>query len=153
MVAREVERAEVVPVGLGFGAQRDGEAELAEDVLDLVHDERDRVFGAQPLSAARHCQVSLGLRASSVLCQRSRTSVDRFLDQRLGFIDGGTCLAPFVRLEGGQLFHQFGEPARPAPGEGGARLGQGLFRPRLADHGGDGVAEVADLFEKLAQSH
>ena len=49
VVRREVERAEVVPLRLRLGPLGDGEAELAEDLLDLFDDERDRMLGAAPL--------------------------------------------------------------------------------------------------------
>ena len=48
MIGREVEREEVVPVGLDLGPDRDGEADAAEDLDDLVHHPGDRVLRADP---------------------------------------------------------------------------------------------------------
>src|SRR5881394_2879319 len=57
MVRREVERAEVVPLRLGFRAGRDRKAELAKDALDLLDDERDGVLCAAPLPARGHRRI------------------------------------------------------------------------------------------------
>ena len=57
VVRREVQRAEVVPLRLGLGAEGDGEAELAEDRLDLLDDERDGMLGAAPLAPRRQREI------------------------------------------------------------------------------------------------
>ena len=57
VVRREVEREEVVPLGLHLGPDRDGEPELAEDLDDLVHDLGDRVLCTDPAMPGRHREV------------------------------------------------------------------------------------------------
>jgi hypothetical protein len=57
MIRRKVQRAEVVPLVLGLGPRRDGEAQIAEDRLDFVHHDRDRMPGAPPLAARGHREV------------------------------------------------------------------------------------------------
>ena len=53
MVGREVERAEVVPLGLDLGADGAGEAQLAEDVADLVDHLGDGMQSAPPRGGGR----------------------------------------------------------------------------------------------------
>ena len=59
VIVREVERVEVIALGLGFGAHGAGEAQLAEDLADLVHDLCDQMQAALPAGAARHGQVQI----------------------------------------------------------------------------------------------
>jgi len=61
MIGREVESREVVPFGLGLRTQCDCEAQLAENVLDLVDHQRDRMLRAQPVPPARHCEIDLAV--------------------------------------------------------------------------------------------
>ena len=61
MVGREVEREEVVPLGLDLGPDGDGEAEPPEDLDDLVDDAGDRVLGPDPAPARRHGEIEPGL--------------------------------------------------------------------------------------------
>jgi hypothetical protein len=49
MAGREVERFEVVPVELDFGAFGDLVAEAGEDVFELAPDPRDRMQMAPPV--------------------------------------------------------------------------------------------------------
>jgi hypothetical protein len=58
VVLGKVEGGEVVPIGLRFGTEGDREAELAEDPVDLLDDESDRVLGALPATARRQRQVA-----------------------------------------------------------------------------------------------
>ena len=57
MVGREVEREEVVPLGLDLGPRGHGETQLAEDADDFVHDLGHGVLGADPAPAAGHGQI------------------------------------------------------------------------------------------------
>src|SRR3989449_5835169 len=43
MIAREVQREEIVALGLRLGTHGAGEAQLAEDIADLVHDLGDEM--------------------------------------------------------------------------------------------------------------
>ena len=52
VVGREVEREEVVPLGLDLGADGHGEPDAAEDLDDLVHHPGDRMLGADPAARA-----------------------------------------------------------------------------------------------------
>jgi len=60
MVFGEVQRVEVVTLGLGFGADDTGEAELFEDVADLVYDLGDDVDAAAPLGPAGQREIDVG---------------------------------------------------------------------------------------------
>ena len=57
MIRREVERTEVVPFGFRFRAERDREAELAEDLADLIDDQCHRMERALPFASRRHGRV------------------------------------------------------------------------------------------------
>ena len=61
MIGREIEREEVVPLGLDLGAQRHGEADLPEDADDLVHHAGDGMLRAEPPRAGRHREVDARL--------------------------------------------------------------------------------------------
>ena len=65
MVGREVERLEVVPVGLDVGPVRHLVAERAEGVLDPAADDRQRVETSHGRDARRERHVD-GLRRTSV---------------------------------------------------------------------------------------
>src|SRR5439155_22777222 len=60
MVLGKVQRVEVVALGLGFGADDAREAQLLEDVADLVDDLRDDVDAAAPLGPAGHRDIVVG---------------------------------------------------------------------------------------------
>ena len=89
MVGREVEREEVVPLGLDLGPGGDGEAELAEDPDDLVDDPGDRDAPRRP-SAPRP-----GIVRSTPAASRRRRSAssalapcgERRLEPRLELVD------------------------------------------------------------------
>ncbi len=67
MVFGEVQRVEVVALSLGFGADDAGEAELFEDVADLVYDLRDDVDAAAPLGPPGQREIDVGERRGSAL--------------------------------------------------------------------------------------
>src|SRR5688500_12392648 len=59
MVARKIQRAEVVPFRLCFGTEGDSESDLAENVLSLFDDESDRMSSAFPSPAGRQREVGM----------------------------------------------------------------------------------------------
>ena len=67
MVFGEVQRVEVVALSLGFGADDTGEAELFEDVADLVYDLRDDVDAAAPLGPAGQREIDARERGGAAL--------------------------------------------------------------------------------------
>ena len=64
MIGREVERAEVVPLGLDFRPGDPGEAQPVEDLDDLLDHLGDRMLAADPAGPPRHgeIQARAGLR-------------------------------------------------------------------------------------------
>src|ERR1051325_9418399 len=78
MVRREVERAEVVPVRLGLRALSNRETKFSKYRLDLLDDERDRMFGAAPLAAGGQRQGFAGRRGRAATEQRLPLGVQRF---------------------------------------------------------------------------
>ena len=67
VIGREIERREIVPLGFRFGAERNGESELAEDVFDFFDDERHRMLRAEPLPPCRHGEVDFSVRRARCL--------------------------------------------------------------------------------------
>ncbi len=57
MIRREVERAEVVPLGLDFGSGGPREAQAVEDLDDLLGDSGDRMLRPNPAAAAGHGEI------------------------------------------------------------------------------------------------
>ena len=57
MIGREIERAEVVPLGFGLRSHGAGEAQPVEDLDDLLGDPGDGVLAADPAAAARHGEI------------------------------------------------------------------------------------------------
>src|SRR2546425_9696070 len=57
MVFGKIQSVEVVALGLDLGAHRAREAELVEDLADLVHDLRDEVQPPRPAGAAGHREI------------------------------------------------------------------------------------------------
>jgi len=79
MVFGEVQRVEVVVLGLGFGADDAREAELFEDVADLVYDLGDDVDAAAPLGPAGQREIDVGERGGAAL-EFALTLFDRVLE-------------------------------------------------------------------------
>src|SRR5687768_2163017 len=67
VVRGEIERGEIVPLRFRFGPERDGEAEAAEDVLDLLDHLRDGMSCTTPALARRHGAVDRCFRDSRLL--------------------------------------------------------------------------------------
>src|SRR6266404_616760 len=65
--------------GLGFGADHAREAQLLEDVADLVHDLRDDVDAAVPLAPPGQREIDGGERCGAAL-QLELTCLDRLLE-------------------------------------------------------------------------
>jgi len=79
MVFGEVQRVEVVVLGLGFGADDAREAELFEDVADLVYDLGDDVDATAPLGPAGQREIDVGERGGAAL-EFALTLFDRVLE-------------------------------------------------------------------------
>jgi len=60
VVFRKIQRVEIVALGLGFRADDACEAELFEDVADLVDDLGDEMQATAPLRAGGHREVHIG---------------------------------------------------------------------------------------------
>src|ERR1700741_4926431 len=111
MIGREVERREVVPLRLRLGAERNGEAELAEDVLYLFDDQRDRMLRAKPLSACRHREIDFALRRAGGV-ELPTTVLEGALELRLDGVDQRARFAQLGRRQRWQLLEQLRQPPR-----------------------------------------
>ena len=87
MVLGEVERGEVIALGLGLRPDGAGEAELVEDLADLVHHLGDEVETAPPLGAPRHREVELAGDARGRL-ERPLVGRERLLELALQGVRG-----------------------------------------------------------------
>ena len=99
MVGREIEREEVVPLGLDLGADGDREAERVEDLDDLVDDSGNGMLGADPASAGGHGEIERGALAALLLFLERRPPRGKGrLELSLQLVDGGAvALALFDR--------------------------------------------------------
>src|SRR5690349_22759387 len=110
MVGREIERGKVVPLSFRFRAERNGEAELAEDVVDLFNDQRDRMLGAKPLATCRHRKIHVLFgRASGV--ELASAIIERSFELCLDGIDQRAAFPQLSRRKSRQLLEQFRKPA------------------------------------------
>src|SRR4029077_8306785 len=87
MVLWKIQRVEVVALRLGFGAGHAREAELTEDVADLVHHLGDEMQPATPLAAARHREIDAG-QSRRALLETGLARVDRALELALQRVGG-----------------------------------------------------------------
>ena len=85
MIGREVQCAKVVALGFRFRTKGNGEAQLAEDVADLVYDERDWMQRTLPAATGRHGRIERGDPRGRRL--RRRKCIKGFLDGVLQFIE------------------------------------------------------------------
>jgi len=138
MVFGEVQRVEVVVLGLGFGADDAGEAELFEDVADLVDDLRDDVDAAAPLGPAGQREIDARERGSSAL-EIALTLFDRVLKLSFQGIRGSPDCPSTLGIERGKTFEDFGEGTSLAAQELGFELLEASF------------VCVRDLLETLPQ--
>ncbi len=155
MVGREIEGAEVVPLGLRLGAHRDGEAELAEDGDHLVEHTGDRMERADPAAPARHGEVPLGAARRPGRRRELRLPRgERRLEGLLELVGEGPEALALVRRQSGQGLERGGErPLLPAQhgdalglqrgdGEAGHRGEAGQQRVELGIAGGSHRGEA-----------
>ena len=138
VVFGKVQCVEIVALGLGFRAHHAREAELFEDLADLVHDLRDDVHPAPPLTAAGHREIDGGERCGSAL-ELELTLCDRVLELSFEGIRCSADFPSFLGVERGETFENFGEGTSLAAQE----LDLELLEPAFV--------RVRDLFETLPQ--
>ena len=133
MLGRNVERAEIIPVGLDMRALGHPEAEIAEDLDDLVEHVADRVDAARSTWTGRQGHIeTLGGKPRSSAASRSASrrsasaSVTRSF-KRLSSSAGG---APGLRIEGAQLLHPLRDHALLAERRHRTELRARARRPR-----------------------
>ena len=121
--AREVEREEVVPLGLDLGAGGDREAQLTEEADDLVHDPRHRMLRTDPAPAAGHGEVhARGLPPAPLGAEHLGPRGEGRLELRLELVHRGPVAFPFLDPERRQRLERAGEHAA-LPAEHGGALG------------------------------
>ena len=126
MVLGKVQCVEVVALGLGFGADDAREAQLLEDVADLVDDLRDDVDAAAPLGPAGQREIDVGERRGAAL----ELELTRCDSVRKVAFEGIRCspdCSSCLGIERGETFENIGEGAGFAPQE----LGLELLEPAL----------------------
>ncbi|HLQ58477.1 MAG TPA: hypothetical protein VK113_03100, partial [Gemmatimonadales bacterium] len=138
MVFGEVQRVEVVALGLGFRPDRAREAQLAEDVADLVHDLSDEVQPAAPLAPAGHREIEPCERGGAAL-QIGLAPVDGALEVALQRVGLGADALARLRIETGKGLQDFSEGTSLAAQELGFELLETSF------------VCVRDLLETLPQ--
>jgi len=138
MVFGEVQRVEVVALSLGFGADDTGEAELFEDVADLVYELRDDVDAAAPLGPAGQREIDVGKRRGSAL-EIALTLFNRVLKLSLQGIRCPPDVPSSLGIERGETFENLGEGTSLSAQELSFDLLEAAF------------VGVRDLFETLPQ--
>jgi len=126
VVFRRVERREVVPVGLDFGAIGHGKAHGAKDGLQALDAERHRVQTTLAPTATWQGHVqTLGLELLGQLGigQGLTSGVQQGLDLLLGLVDGRATGLLVLRTEGRHALEQLGQAARLAQ-----KAGLGIFQ-------------------------
>src|SRR5438067_13913823 len=105
MVAWNVERLEVVRIGLDLGALGDREAEAGEDRDDLVAHARERMQAAAWRPAAGQREIGALALALPPALGRARdvqTPVEQLHQLALGLVGGGAHLRPLFRRQRGE---------------------------------------------------
>src|SRR5439155_18751105 len=138
---------EVVALGFDLGAHGAREAELAEDLADLVHDLGDEMQAAPPLRPARHGQVRAG-RAVRRALQLALARLERRLELALQGVRRRAHRLAGGRLKLRQRSEKLGERAGFAPEDFGLQvLEPALVRlrnlPQTLPQLGEGCQEVA----------
>ncbi len=152
VISREVERREVVPLGLGLRPEGDREAKLAEDVGDLVDDERDRVAPTRPHGAGGHRQV-LGWLRRSPRRKRHSSLLEQGVDGRLGVVGALARLAAIVWRQGRQQLHELLQATVRSPEEVDALCLQLVRRRRRGNPTPRLRAKLGDTREKFVSRH
>ncbi len=97
VVGREVERGEVVPLGLHLRAHGHGETETAEDLHDLVYHPGHGMLGSNPAATRGHAEVDPRRLAPTTLrFQHLPPGGKRRLEAGLEPVDGGAIALPLV---------------------------------------------------------
>src|SRR2546429_613841 len=140
MVARDVERLEVVGVGLDLGPLGDREAEAGEDRDDLVVDARERVERAAGRAPPRQREIEPRARPLGASLRPERlvqASVQEGLELALGGVRRGADARPLRGCEGAERAEELGQDALAAeePDADLLELGGGL-------RGGDGLTRL-----------
>ena len=138
MVFGKVQCVEVVALRLGFRSDYAREAQLAEDVADLVHHLRDEVQPAAPLAPARHGEVDVGQTRRAAL-ELTLARFDGAFELPLQGIRGSADFPACVGVQRGESFENIGESTSLAAQELGFELLETAF------------VRVRDLFETLPQ--
>jgi hypothetical protein len=138
MVLGEVQRVEVVALRLGFRSDDAREAELFEDVADLIHDLGDDVDAAAPLAPARHGEIDRGETRHAAL-ELALARCDGALEFPLQGVRGAANLSSYVGIETGEGLENIGEGTGLAAQQLGFELLEAAF------------VRVRDLFETLPQ--
>src|SRR3989475_5092473 len=125
MITREVQREEIVALGLRLGTHGAGEAQVAEDVADLVHDLGDEMAAAVPGGAAGHgevetCDGTGGAPPPELALARG----ERGFELALQGVGGGADLFLRGGIEPGHAGEDRGEGAGLAPQDLGLEIGE-----------------------------
>ena len=138
MVLGEIQRVEIVVLGLGFGTDDAREAKLFEDVADLVDDLRDEMEAAAPLPASGHREIGAGERGGAAL-ELELTRCDRRLKLMLQRVGRAAHAFAGVGIEARESLQDFCEGAGLAAQE----LGLELLEPAFI--------RLRNLFQTLPQ--
>src|SRR3989442_1248760 len=117
MVARDVERLEVVVVGLDLGPVDDREAQAGEDRHDLVVDARERVEHASRRTPARQCQIEPRARPLGAALRFQRLGQALFeesLEDALGLVRRRADERPLLGGERAERAEELGQDALAA---------------------------------------
>ena len=152
MMRRDVERAEIHPVGFDVGAFGDLAAHGAEDRSDLLHGAADRMDETHLAGARRQRGVEPLGREAGVefgVLQFGAAGLDQEREGVLQPVQCRTALPPLLRRGLAQVAQQGGEPAVAAQrgdahgvpgaqigGSGQCCLGFGLEGVEVVGHGG-----------------
>ena len=114
--SREIERGEIVVVGLDVRPFGDGEAEIGEDGGDLVDDLADRMdaAGLQRLGAHRQRDVDRLRREAAdevLLLENGAAGGERLADAVLQAVQRRPHDLALLRRHGAEALHQFGDAA------------------------------------------
>src|SRR5213596_3556470 len=139
MVLGEIQGVEVVALGLDVRPHRAGEAELVEDLADLVHHLRDEVQPARPAGAPGHGEIDTGRGPGGGVFQVALPRGERRLEILLQGVGLAADLLLGGGLELGQRREDLGERAGLAPED----LGLEIREPALV--------RLRDLLQTLPQ--